>query len=120
MEWTGFGCRFRDGWHRIVDRADGSAGRAVKVRQAPGCNCYLLISSSRRGGPPANCLWAEGAGTPWNGDHHTNVYTEMNYWPAEATGLGELVQPLFALTASLPAAWSQGEASGLHARGAFG
>ncbi|HWU76100.1 MAG TPA: glycoside hydrolase family 95 protein [Rhodanobacter sp.] len=64
---------------------------------------YLLISSSRPGGLPANLqgLWAEGTGTPWNGDYHTNVNIEMNYWPAEATGLGELAQPLFALTASL-------------------
>ena len=64
---------------------------------------YLLISSSRPGGLPANLqgLWAEGTSTPWNGDYHTNVNVEMNYWPAEVTGLGELAQPLFALTASL-------------------
>lgn len=64
---------------------------------------YLLISSSRPGGLPANLqgLWAEGTSTPWNGDYHTNVNIEMNYWPAESTGLGELAQPLFALTASL-------------------
>ncbi|GAA0263944.1 glycoside hydrolase family 95 protein [Rhodanobacter caeni] len=64
---------------------------------------YLLISSSRPGGLPANLqgLWAEGTSTPWNGDYHTNVNIEMNYWPAEPTGLGELAQPLFALTASL-------------------
>lgn len=66
---------------------------------------YLLISSSRPGGLPANLqgLWAEGISTPWNGDYHTNVNIEMNYWPAETTGLGELAQPLFALTASLQA-----------------
>src|SRR6185312_11768094 len=60
---------------------------------------YLLISSSRPGGLPANLqgLWAEGTSTPWNGDYHTNVNIEMNYWPAESTGLGELAQPLFAL-----------------------
>ena len=64
---------------------------------------YLLISSSRPGGLPANLqgLWAEGTSTPWNGDYHTNVNIQMNYWPAEATGLGELAQPLFALTESL-------------------
>lgn len=64
---------------------------------------YLLISSSRPGGLPSNLqgLWAEGTSTPWNGDYHTNVNIQMNYWPAEPTGLGELVQPLFAFTASL-------------------
>lgn len=70
---------------------------------------YLLISSSRPGGLPANLqgLWAEGSSTPWNGDYHTNVNVEMNYWPAEVTGLGEMVQPLFALTASLQAPGAQ-------------
>lgn len=64
---------------------------------------YLLISSSRPGGLPANLqgLWAEGSSTPWNGDYHTNVNIQMNYWPAETTGLGELAQPLFAFIASL-------------------
>jgi len=64
---------------------------------------YLLISSSRPGGLPANLqgLWAEGTSTPWNGDYHTNVNIEMNYWPAETTGLGELAQPLFAFIDSL-------------------
>jgi alpha-L-fucosidase 2 len=70
---------------------------------------YLMISSSRPGGLPANLqgLWAEGVSTPWNGDYHTNVNVEMNYWPAEVTGLGDLVQPLFALTASLQAPGAQ-------------
>jgi alpha-L-fucosidase 2 len=64
---------------------------------------YLLISSSRPGGLPANLqgIWAEELQTPWNGDWHLNINVQMNYWPAEATGLGELHEPLFALTESL-------------------
>ena len=64
---------------------------------------YLLISSSRPGGLPANLqgLWAEEIQTPWNGDWHLNINVQMNYWPAEVCGLGELAQPLFALIASL-------------------
>ncbi|GIU77262.1 MAG: alpha/beta hydrolase [Bryobacteraceae bacterium] len=64
---------------------------------------YLLISSSRPGGLPANLqgIWAEELQTPWNGDWHLNINMQMNYWPAEATGLGELHEPLFALTESL-------------------
>lgn len=64
---------------------------------------YLLISSSRPGGLPANLqgIWAEELQTPWNGDWHLNINVQMNYWPAEPTGLGELHEPLLALTESL-------------------
>lgn len=64
---------------------------------------YLLISSSRPGGLPANLqgLWAEEIQTPWNGDWHLNVNVQMNYWPAEVCNLAELHEPLFALVASL-------------------
>jgi alpha-L-fucosidase 2 len=64
---------------------------------------YLLISSSRPGGLPANLqgLWAEEIQTPWNGDWHLNINVQMNYWPAEVCDLGDLAQPLFALIASL-------------------
>lgn len=64
---------------------------------------YLLISSSRPGGLPANLqgIWAEEVQTPWNADWHLNVNVQMNYWPAEVTNLAELHQPLFALIESL-------------------
>lgn len=65
---------------------------------------YLLISSSRPGGFPANLqgIWAEGIQTPWNCDWHSNVNVQMNYWPAEVCNLSELSRPLFDLIASLP------------------
>ncbi len=64
---------------------------------------YLLISSSRPGGLPANLqgLWAEGVQAPWNGDYHLNINVQMNYWPAEVTALSELQLPLVALIESL-------------------
>jgi alpha-L-fucosidase 2 len=64
---------------------------------------YLLISSSRPGGLPANLqgIWAEEVQTPWNGDWHLNVNLQMNYWPAETTNLSELHEPLFQLIKSL-------------------
>jgi alpha-L-fucosidase 2 len=64
---------------------------------------YLLISSSRPGGFPANLqgIWAEEIQTPWNGDWHANINVQMNYWPAEITNLSELHEPLFALIGSL-------------------
>ena len=64
---------------------------------------YLLISSSRPGGLPANLqgLWAEEIRTPWNADWHLNINVQMNYWPAEVCNLSELDDPLHKLTASL-------------------
>ena len=64
---------------------------------------FLLISSSRPGGLPANLqgIWAEEIQTPWNGDWHTNINVQMNYWPADSTNLAELHEPLFSLIESL-------------------
>ena len=64
---------------------------------------YLLISSSRPGTMPANLqgIWAEGIQTPWNCDYHLDINVQMNYWPAEVTGLGDCHTPLFKLIESL-------------------
>ncbi len=64
---------------------------------------YLLISSSRPGTLPANLqgLWTNKIQSPWNGDYHTDVNIQMNYWLAEATNLGEMHLPLFDLMKSL-------------------
>jgi alpha-L-fucosidase 2 len=32
--------------------------------------------------------------TPWNGDYTININFEMNYWPAEPTGLSEMHTPM--------------------------
>ncbi len=70
---------------------------------------YLLISSSRSGGRPANLqgIWAEEIQTPWNGDWHANINVQMNYWPAEVCNLSELHEPLFRLIKSLVQPGSQ-------------
>ncbi len=52
---------------------------------------YLLISSSRQGGLPANLqgLWNESNTPPWGSDYHSNINIQMNYWLAEPTNLSE-------------------------------
>ncbi|MFT7676790.1 MAG: alpha-L-fucosidase 2 [Planctomycetota bacterium] len=64
---------------------------------------YLLMASSRPGSNPANLqgLWNQHLLAPWNADYHLNVNLQMNYWPAEVTGLGELVEPLTVFTEKL-------------------
>lgn len=57
---------------------------------------YLLISSSRPGGMPANLqgIWNPHLRAPWSSNYTININTEMNYWPAETGNLSELHQPL--------------------------
>ncbi len=57
---------------------------------------YLLIGSSRPGTQPANLqgIWNDSLTPPWGSKYTVNINTEMNYWPAEPTGLGEMVEPL--------------------------
>jgi alpha-L-fucosidase 2 len=64
---------------------------------------YLLISSSRPGCQPANLqgLWNESMNPPWQSKYTININTEMNYWPAEPTNLGECVEPLVAMVMDL-------------------
>lgn len=64
---------------------------------------YLLISSSREGSLPANLqgIWSNKIQTPWNGDYHTNINLQMNYWPADVTNMGECFGPLTDLIQSL-------------------
>ena len=58
---------------------------------------HLLVSSSRPDSRlPANLqgIWAEEVNTPWRGDFHSNINLQMNYWPAEPTGLSDCHLPL--------------------------
>ena len=58
---------------------------------------YLLISSSREGGLPANLqgIWNDKLAPPWHCQYTTNINLQMNYWLSEPTGLGTCQMPLF-------------------------
>ncbi len=64
---------------------------------------YLLISCSREGGQPANLqgLWNEDMNPAWGCKHTTNINFEMNYWPADLTGLSECFNPFEKATEEL-------------------
>lgn len=57
---------------------------------------YLLISSSRPGGIPANLqgIWNNSIRPPWRSNYTTNINVQMNYWPAEICNLSEMTEPL--------------------------
>ncbi len=58
---------------------------------------YLLISSSRPDGDPANLqgIWNPSHRPAWGSKYTDNINVEMNYWPAEVCALGECHQALF-------------------------
>jgi alpha-L-fucosidase 2 len=63
---------------------------------------YLLISSSRPGGIPANLqgIWNPHLRAPWSSNFTTNINAQMNYWMVETANLSELHQPLIDLIKS--------------------
>lgn len=61
---------------------------------------YLLLSASREDSPlPAHLqgVWNDDVACRigWTCDMHLDINTQMNYWPAEVTGLPETAKPLF-------------------------
>jgi alpha-L-fucosidase 2 len=80
---------------------------------------YLLVACSRPGGQPANLqgLWNELMNPPWESKYTVNINTEMNYWPAELTGLSECHEPLFAALKDLSETGSRVAQAHYDARG---
>lgn len=65
---------------------------------------YLLISSSRTEGIPANLqgLWNESMTPPWSCNYTTNINLEENYWHAEVGGLSEMHESMLEWVERLP------------------
>jgi alpha-L-fucosidase 2 len=80
---------------RLRDYAQGAADPQMEVLYFQ-FGRYLLISSSRPGGPAANLqgIWNPHLRPPWSSNYTVNMNTEMNYWPAETTNLAECHEPL--------------------------
>jgi alpha-L-fucosidase 2 len=57
---------------------------------------YLLISSSRTPGVPANLqgIWNPYLRPPWSSNYTININAQENYWGAETTNLSEMHQPM--------------------------
>ncbi|MBN2425085.1 MAG: glycoside hydrolase family 95 protein, partial [Calditrichaceae bacterium] len=70
---------------------------------------YLLISSSRPGGQPANLqgIWNDRLNPPWDSKYTVNINTEMNYWPSEVANLSEMNEPLIQMIRELSQAGKQ-------------
>ena len=66
---------------------------------------YLLQSSSRQNSLAANLQgkWNDKFDPSWGSKYTININTEMNYWPAEVTNLGETVDGLYNLLMNMHA-----------------
>ncbi|MBM6992509.1 MAG: glycoside hydrolase family 95 protein [Prevotella sp.] len=64
---------------------------------------YMLISSSRTPGVPANLqgLWNEKKKAPWRGNYTININLEENYWPCDVANMSEMFMPLATFTQNL-------------------
>lgn len=64
---------------------------------------YLLISSSRTPGVPANLqgIWNPWLRPPWSSNYTMNINLEENYWLAENTNLAEMQRPLWGFIKNL-------------------
>jgi alpha-L-fucosidase 2 len=64
---------------------------------------YLLISSSRSPGQPANLqgIWSYKMLPEWQSKFTLNINCEMNYWPAGPANLAECWDPLFQMITEL-------------------
>ena len=64
---------------------------------------YLLISSSRTPGVPANLqgIWNPYIRPPWSSNYTTNINLEENYWSAENANLSEMHLPLLGFTKNI-------------------
>lgn len=80
---------------------------------------YLLISSSRTGGQPANLqgIWNEDLRPAWSSKMTTNINLEMNYWQADAGDLWETQQPLWGLIRDLRVTGAETARVDYHAKG---
>ncbi len=80
---------------------------------------YLLISSSRAGGLPANLQgkWNQSIHPPWRCDYHTDINVQMNYWPVEVANLTECFPPYAVWLSSIRDVRKRATQEAFHTRG---
>ncbi|MDR8393803.1 glycoside hydrolase N-terminal domain-containing protein [Aliifodinibius sp. S!AR15-10] len=87
---------------RLESYADGVEDTALEALYFQ-FGRYLMISSSRTPGAPANLqgIWNPHMRPPWSSNYTININTEMNYWPAQVANLSEMHMPLLNLVENL-------------------
>lgn len=103
---------------RLQEYTDGGADPALEALYVQ-FGRYLLISSSRTRGAPANLqgIWNAALRPPWSSNYTTNINVQMNYWPVESANLAELFTPLDDLIRNLAVTGKETAASYYRAPG---
>ncbi|MCA5003637.1 glycoside hydrolase family 95 protein [Sphingobacterium bovistauri] len=80
---------------RLANYKKGSEDKGLEVLYF-NFGRYLLISSSRPGGVPANLqgIWNKNQRPSWGSNYTTNINVQMNYWPALMFNMVEMNAPL--------------------------
>lgn len=81
---------------QLKDYADQRGGNPYIETLYTQFGRYLLISSSRTKGIPANLqgIWNPYVRAPWRSNYTVNINLEENYWPAEVANMPEMAEPL--------------------------
>jgi alpha-L-fucosidase 2 len=87
---------------RLLRYADGKEDKNLEILYF-NYGRYLLISSSRTLGVPANLqgLWNPHLSPPWSSNYTMNINLEENYWLAENTNLSEMHESLLSFIKNL-------------------
>ncbi|TDW46058.1 alpha-L-fucosidase 2 [Flavobacterium sp. 270] len=87
---------------RLLRYADGEEDKNLEILYF-NYGRYLLISSSRTMGVPANLqgIWNPYLNPPWSSNYTMNINVEENYWLAENTNLSEMHLPLLSFIKNL-------------------
>ncbi|MFH6993340.1 glycosyl hydrolase family 95 catalytic domain-containing protein [Flavobacterium sp. FlaQc-48] len=87
---------------RLLRYADGKEDKNLEILYF-NYGRYLLISSSRTLGVPANLqgIWNPYLNPPWSSNYTMNINLEENYWLAENTNLSEMHLPLLSFIKNL-------------------
>ncbi len=103
---------------RLLAYRDGASDTALEELYYQ-FNRYLMISSSRPGGHPANLqgIWNHHLRAPWSSNYTININAEMNYWPAEVCNLSECHRPFIEFVKRVSANGAQTAKNFYNARG---
>ena len=87
---------------RLLRYSDGKEDKNLEILYF-NFGRYLLISSSRTLGVPANLqgIWNPHLNPPWRSNYTMNINLEENYWLAENTNLSEMHLPLLSFIKNL-------------------
>ena len=101
--------RSLDSWSRIAVRHTDASTPDPELEAAyVQYGRYLTITGSRDWLPMnLQGIWVHNNNPDWYADYHTDINIQMNYWPADPAGLGDLGLPLAEYCVSQLPTWTE-------------